>query len=442
MIRVIRLAATAILAVALVAPTPVLGWGNAGDNYGTHDWVVDQAVKVLDGRAPWFDARLARLSSNDPDAERVGEANEHVYRATGRQGGGVHMVATHYDLAMAAYQAGDYATASTEIGLLSHYVADLSQPYHTHVDATPHLRIHLDYENLISPLQRDANDTPAWSSNRRTVSEVTDIRAKAVGTAAYSRQFFKELHRRLSTDGVRLTPRVSEITGLVLKRASNDIADMIWSISQGVGAQRELGSLTMSLRWTGIRPGDPNLVRVRALDVDRRPIVGLLVLLRWPTATGSRLEYMYTDAEGYAQRYDSVGTKPTLRLRPVDATATVRDVTKVVNSGWTLSPRLATGRAGFRTVVNDATVVDGQTVTVTSIARDANGRGIPDLLVTWTWDYDGTKVRTRAYTDANGRATSSRPVTADTTRSTVVVTARTQAGSTNRSSTTSFRRVD
>jgi hypothetical protein len=445
--RAARVVAAALLAAALVAPPvvappSVLGWANAGDNYSTHDWVIDQAVKVLDGRAAWFDARLARLASNDPDVDRIGEANEHVYRGTGRRGGGVHKVAEHFDAAMAAYQAGDHAAASTEIGLLAHFVADLSQPYHTHVDAIGKDRVHLAYEGLIGPLHRDADDTPAWSSSRRAVSEITDIRATAIATAAYSRQYFRELHRLLSTEGVRLTSPVSTITGRVLRRAANDLADMIWSIERGTGAQAALRSLRMSVDWTGVRAGGQNRAYVRAIGVDGRPIEGLQVLLRWPTSTGSRLEYLYTDEDGRARRAGGVGTSPRLVLRPVTATATIRGVDTVASRAWTLSPALASGRAGFRTRVSDATVVAGQDVTVTSIARNASGVGVPNLLVTWTWDLGASTVRTQAYTDASGRASSTRTITVDTTRQVIEVTARTQSGSTNRSGTTSFRRVD
>jgi hypothetical protein len=151
---------------------------------------------------------------------------------------------------------------------------------------------------------------------------------------------------------------------------------------------------------------------------------------------------MYTLPDGRAKRHAGVGSSPRLQLRPVRAVATVRGDTVVGRNGWTISPRLADGRAGFRTVVSDATVVAGQVVKVTSTARDANGRGIPDLLVTWTWDDDGTKVRTNAYTDDRGKASSSRIVDASTTRTKVIVTAATQSGSVNRSSSTSFRRTD
>jgi hypothetical protein len=440
--RTARLAVMASLATALVAPASTLGWANNGDGYGTHDWLIDQAVKVLDGRADgWFDAALARLHSDDPDKERDRSLNEHVYRGEGRNGGGVDRIAYHYDLAQAAYQAGNYDEASMQIGLMGHYVADLAEPYHTAIQGIPLGDSAQAYEQLVAPLHTSAGSTPGWSSGRRTVSEIANVRLTAAGTAAYSRQFWKELHERLTSNGFRLSSRVSEITGLVFKRAANDLADMIWSISRGVGAQPAIGRIKMDIRWTGIRPGDNQLVDIRALDVHGRPIEGLLVFLEWPTPTGVRIERMYTLPDGRAKRYGTVGTSPRLVLRPVTATAEVRGVETVTRGGWTLSPPLAAGRAGFKTIVNDDTVVAGQVVTMTSIARDGDGDPVPNLLVTWVWDLGATKLKTKGYTDADGRARSSLTVTVGMARD-IGVLAKTQSGSTNRSSSTSFRRVD
>jgi hypothetical protein len=437
-----RRALLAALVAALVAPASTLAWFNNGDGYGTHDWVVDQAVKVLDGRsAGWFDAGLARLHSDDPDRDRDPSLNEHVYRGEGRVGGGVDRIAYHYDLAQAAFKAGDYDGASIQIGLLAHYVADLAEPYHTAIEGIPLGDSAHAYEGLVAPLHTSASSTPAWSSSRRTVSSIQNIRLTAAGTAAYSRQFWKELHERLTSNGFHLSARVSEITGLVFKRAANDLADMIWSISQGVGAQPAIGRIKMDIRWTGVLPGDNNLVEIRALDVNGQPIEGLLVLLEWPTPTGFRIERMYTLPDGRAKRYDSVGTSPKLVLRPVVATAEVRGVETVTRSGWTLSPRLGAGNPGFKTIVDDATVVPGQLVTATSIARDANGNPVPNLLVTFVWDIGATSVKTLGYTNANGRARSSLTINAGMARE-IVVTAKTQAGSTNRSDPKTIRRVD
>ena len=226
-----------------------------------------------------------------------------------------------------------------------------------------------------------------------------------------------------------------------MQRAANDLADIIWSISQGVGAAPAVGSLSLSVRWTGVRAGGTNTVSVRARDARGRPLEGVAVVVAWPTATGTRPEYLYTDATGYQSRTAGVGTTPKRVLRPVVATSTVRDVTVTAARSWTISPRLATGRAGFKTIVSDSTVVPGQVVRVTSVARDANGRGVPNLLVTWTWNLGGTTVKTTAYTGSTGRASSTLVISTTTTMATVTVSARTQSGSVTRSSSTSFRRV-
>jgi len=51
--RVGRLGAAALVVTLVLSATPgaALGWANNGDSYGTHDWFIDQAVRILDGRA-------------------------------------------------------------------------------------------------------------------------------------------------------------------------------------------------------------------------------------------------------------------------------------------------------------------------------------------------------------------------------------------------------
>lgn len=458
--RAVRAVAALLLAAALLIPgAPALGWANGGgDGYGTHDWIVDQAVKVLDGRADdWFDARTARLASDDPDTVENHDPllNEHTYRNRGRRGGGPARIAYEFDVAQAAYQRGvaardagqlpeaaeAFQEASWHIGLLSHFVGDLSQPFHTAYAGIGHDKIHHQFERLVSAQQRSSGASPAWQSTRRTVSRIDNVLDTAVATAAYSRSYYKELYGLLTTQGVRLTNRVSTITGRLMKRAANDLADIIWSISQGVGAQPTVGSIKMSVRWTGVRGGSTNAVYVRAYDTRGQPIEGLRIDLAWPTPTGVHMEYLYTDAKGYQQRIHDVGGSPRLVLRPVVATATVRGVVTTATKAWTISPRLATGRAGFKTVVSDATPGVGETVQVTSVARNAKGRGIPNLLVTWTWDFGSFKVKTKGYTDATGRARSSQPVTLAMPATKATVTAWTQSGSASRTSSVTFRRA-
>jgi len=455
--RTFRLAVSLLVALVVAGfPAPVLGWRNGPvDGYGSHDWIVDAAVAVLDGRADaWFDPAVARLASDDPDSiEDRGTRQEHTYRSGGR-GGAIARIAYEYDVAMAAYQegmigraAGDAETAtkaftkaSHHIGLLAHFIGDISQPFHTAMEGSGLATLHEEYEVLINAQQRSADSKPEWRSERRTVGEITNIRRTALATAAYSRAWFGDVYAVLTTDGSMLTPELDAITGLLMQRAAEDLADIIWSISHEVGSAPPVGSIDLSVRWSGVRAWGDNTVYVRALDERGRPIEGLGIVVLWPTSTGTRAEYLYTDATGYQSRTGSVGSGPRLVLRPVVARATVRESTVEARRSWILSPRLAAGSAGFKTLVSDATVVPGQTVRVTSVARDARGRDIPNLLVTWTWDMGGTVVRMRGYTNANGRASASQLITTATTMSTIRVTARTESGSVGRTSSTSLRR--
>ena len=58
------------LLTSAVAVSPVAAWTANEDEYATHDWLVDQAVRVLDGRVDWLDVEAAILSSDDPDADK------------------------------------------------------------------------------------------------------------------------------------------------------------------------------------------------------------------------------------------------------------------------------------------------------------------------------------------------------------------------------------
>lgn len=444
--------ARAVIALAVSAgafasqATPAAGWSNGGgDGYGTHDWIIDQAVRVLDGRVDgWFDAQMARIHSDDPDTIERAEAqrHDHEYHEKGKRGGAIDRIAREFDVAQASYAAGDYEDASYHIGLLAHIYGDILQPYHTAYAAVKRNPEHSRYELLVGPLTRHPNDMPAWQSSRRTVSTFANIRTKAVASAKYSRSLYPALHKAFGPDQTHLNETVKAITGKVMRRAANDLADVIWSVAQGTGAQPQIGSLKVSVRWVGVKSGYPTQwVYVTARDVDGNPIEGLMVTVAWPTTTGTRNELLYTDPHGRQMRKGAVGTSPKLTPLDVVASATVRGQLSTAHAWWAITPVLKDRGAGFRTRVSDDTVVPGQTVVVTSTAHDRNGRPVPNLLVRWVWDFDGRTLTTRAITDATGRASSSQLITTSTTRTRVHVTAFTQSASRNRSSTTDFKRV-
>jgi hypothetical protein len=444
--------ARAILALVVTAgafafpATPARAWSNGGgDGYGTHDWVIDQALRVLDGRVDgWFDAQTARLATDDPDTiERTNVQNhEHEYHERGRRGGGIDRVATEFDKAQAAYAAGDYRDASYHIGLLAHIYMDLLQPYHTAYAAIRRDVEHHQFEQAVAPLTRHAGDMPAWRSDRRTVSTFANIRTKAIAAARYSRSFYPTVHRLFGPNPHHLSPKVRAIIGKLFRRAANDLADVIWSVQRGTGAQPKVGSLRLSVKWVGVKSGERHQAAfVKVRDVNGKPIEGMKVVVTWPTSTGTRTETLFTNPNGYQMRKGPVGTSPKLKPLDVVATTTVRDQVKSTDAWWAITPVLRSGGRGFKTRVDDDRVFAGQTVTVTTTARDSKGRPVPNLLVTWTWNFDGRKVRTKGVTDATGRARSSQLITSSTPKTRVEVTAHTQSASRNRYSSADFKRV-
>jgi hypothetical protein len=449
----------------MAAVMPAAAWSNgpsvpAGgtnrDGYGTHDWVIDQALKVLDGRAgSWFDARTARLASDDPDTSGLSPGIEHVYREKGQRGGAIHQITEHYAAAVRYYRegaaakaAGDEATAATRfrwaskrIGMMAHYYADLLQPHHSTYAAVGNDAEHFAYELLVDRSHRRASDRPEWSSPTRSVSKVTNVRSMAISAAAYSRGYYAELHALFGPDWMVLTPRVEDITGLMFRRAAEDLADMIYSIPFGVGNPPPVARLVTSARWSYPRPNEPaQQVYVTATDAAGRPIEGLAVDVGWPSGSGSVTVRIYTGPDGKAHSTRGIGTSALMVKRTVTLTATTNAQTRTASTWYRPSPVLATGLAGFRTTNNNPHPEVGEYVTVTSTVRDTAGRPVAGLPVTWTWNYNGTLITYTGVTNASGVASSRRVIGSSTTRTKVTVAARTQSGSQNRNSSTWFQR--
>ncbi len=113
-----------MLAGLVTAPAPAAAWSNGkGDGYGTHDWIIDEGLRVLSDRdVSWFHRTTALLVSDDPDNVEV-VANparkiDHIYRDGGVRGGAVQRITEHYAAAVQlhregveAQEAGDAAAA-------------------------------------------------------------------------------------------------------------------------------------------------------------------------------------------------------------------------------------------------------------------------------------------------------------------------------------------
>ena len=415
--------ASLALALVLLAgmATPALGWangGNLGNAYGTHDWIVGQAYKVFFA------------------------TNEHVFNEKGYGRGAVDRITEFYHQALTAHLAGDDQTASTAFGWMAHYYGDILQPFHTNYAAVDLDDSHRRYEMLVEAVTRNPDASPDWSTTDRSPKTVADVRPLAIAAAAYSRRFFPELYRLFKVDETILVPRVSEITGLLLKRASSDLADMLYSIDQGVGDAAPAASVKSSVRWRYAAKNTTQTVYVTVKGAAGQPLEGVRVDIAFPKATGgTSLLRRYTTAGGTVTAYGAIGASPLGRRRDVVVTVKTGDVVKTSTTWFVTSRRLATGSAGFKSWVSRTTAIPGQTVRVASLARDRLGRPVPNLKVNLTWTYgNGQVVNTTAYTDVTGRVLTTVPITGETPLGVVKVVAHTQSGSVNRVSSTSFRR--
>ncbi len=433
-----------LLLIATVA-SPAYGWANGPDNgngYGTHDWILSQALKVFDGSPPsWFDLDVALTATDDPDKDFYA-SNEHVFYEQGYGRGAVDRIAKYYHEALVAHGDGDDRKASIRFGWLAHYYGDIIQPFHTNHAAVDRKASHKAYELLVDKATRTSTMASSWMTGDRSPRAIDDVRTTAIAAAAYSRKFYPELYREFHADESRLNGRVSEITGSLLKRASSDLADLLYSLDSEVGDAPTVGSVSASVKYTYAAQNTKQPVYVTVKDAGGTPLEGVRVDIDFPKPSGgTTLLRRYTDANGKVTAWGNVGASPLGVKRDVKVTVTTNDVTKTATPWFMATRKLATGTAGFKTRVKDSTVTVGQTVKIISRTRDTSGRPVARLKVTWTWTFSDGSVRTSsATTNAKGKARTTMLITSDTPKGTVKITARTQSARVHRTSYTSFRR--
>ena len=284
--------------------------------------------------------------------------------------------------------------------------------------------------------------SPAWMTTDRSPHALADVRTTAIAAAAFSRKYYPELYREFHANETVLNARVRAITGALLKRASSDLANILYSIDHGVGDAAPAASVSVRLKYTYVAQSTTETVYVAVKDAAGHPLEGVRVDIAFPKASGgTTLIRRYTTADGHVTAYAGVGASPIGHWRDVKVTVRTGGVTKTPTPRFMATRRLASGSAGFKSWVNDSSVYPGQTLRVASLARSSSGRPVVNIKVTWIWTFaNGSKLKTTGLTDAHGKALTTLPITATTPKGTVSVKAYTQSGSVNRTSSTSFKR--
>jgi hypothetical protein len=432
--------------------TPVSAWSNRGDGYGTHDWILDQAFRLLKARGiayDWVNRTIALEATDDPDTVEVAadptRKIEHVFRAPGPRGGAVHRVTEHYAKIVRLHAAHKYDRASYHLGMLAHFWGDLSMPYHTERLGKEFPAEHHAYEGLVNDLTRRPADMPSWSvaNTDWDISNMRNVRTAALALAAYSRERYQAIQDNFELTDTGLSDAALAATGEVLIRASGGLADLIKSVRKGIGNPPPVGSLELWARWHGVKgDGLDQVIHGRVRDVNGDLIEGVRVDVTFPTANGPTTWPFWTDETGEGRVRIEVGDPPL--MAKLDASGKVKtDQTRVTDGDWYYrTEMIADGSAGFWTDVSDRSVVEGQEVVIKTYVRTPEGNPIAGLFIDWTWMVADTPMVTTGYTNELGMAATSFVTQDGTTDAQVYVYAHTSAYSVNRKSKTWFQRAD
>lgn len=232
-----RIAACALILI-LSWPAVAFAWANGpagGSGYGTHDWVLDQAITLSarHGGASWVDRDVALAATDDPDTA-LHDFYHHVYDTTGKTYGDAPVrIEALFLQAVGELKSGDRRSASASLGLLSHYYADICNPMHT--DQTPaEERVHSRYEDAVDDDTSLPGMNAAWiTALEERPSSEEGVRAAAA--AAEVNSAYAELVREFASRGRDTV--VDRITREALNRAVNDVAAVIDDISREAGVQ-------------------------------------------------------------------------------------------------------------------------------------------------------------------------------------------------------------
>ena len=431
----VRLALIAWLIALFVMPVHAFAWSNGpdgGDSFGTHDWILYQALTLA--RPAWVDTQTALFATDDPDSTfPASDKPNHMFLPSGAYRGGPDTVATMYRQLLDAHQAHDDEAASRYLGWLAHYYGDLCVPFHTmtgYSDSALHLQYELKVNSLTTTPGACADWITVWSR-----SAVNDIRVRAIDAAMLSRSAYPTLATDFMLSGWDETSQM--ITRMMLSRAVNDLADVISSVPRGSGLPTPVAlTTTMTHRYPAV--DSATAYTATCLDPDLRPAEGVRVRFEWEYPSTSRTVDLFTDVNGVARAY----ADPSLLVMGgrVNVAASLpatqgAATSSIVRRSWFIP----TDRIGYTaTTISSGYPAPDQLITATTVVLNPTGAPVVGLPVTFTWDFKSNVYSRTVSTDNQGTARNTRNVGTATTGYRVTVRANMEGGGVSRSSSASF----
>jgi hypothetical protein len=401
-----------VLVLALVVfvsvPACALGWANGpagGDSYGTHDWVLDQAIRLAGPSGSWVATEAALLATDDPDTTGITPRKFHVFYERSLIGGAAQMTTDHYYAAVMAYRAGDTVRASVELGLLSHYYSDILNPFHS-TAAAAKSPLHNAYENAVDVLTTSLAAHQDWITPR-ALSPILDIRNRVISAAAFSRAKYPALRASFTSSGtIDLNgPVVHALTVAVLDRAANDLADVVAAIPGGAGMSPPPAVVKASMSRHDPAQGSVACAIATCLDAKGKPVYGAEVDFAWPSVGGTVTDIRFTDPKGVARSYETIGLQRLGARVNVVLTAEASGRATVKSTWYAPTFGLAAGTRGIKTTVSSSRPKRHTRVTATTTIHDVAGGPVAGRRITFTWKYRHKTVTRTAVTDSAGVAT-------------------------------------
>ena len=323
--------ALAILMLVTAMPGTAAAWcngpdknGSQGAGYGSHDWILDHAIKHAGAGGDWVYKKTALLASDDPDTANWGAPSQHFYEKDSCRGA-PQSVADLYHKAVVAYQAGDRVTASKYVGQLSHCFTDILQPFHSTAKAKNYHSLHIKYEYAVDDHQNTSTKSGSWLT-LRPVAAITDVRQTTIDAALYARSQFPTLLSSFKASHA-IKGNALKVTKRVMSRGVNDLADLIASIPQNVGQSADATNIDVTLWNARPNPNEGVGCFVTITGPDGEPLDAVGVHFVWHMPDGTAKWDNYTNADGYVARYQNIGDAPIGKPLTVEAIVTVNGVT-------------------------------------------------------------------------------------------------------------------
>lgn len=231
-------AAGPVLALAIVfaSVTPAFAWGNSGDSFGSHDWILLHALRLSASRGvSWAETSTALRATDDPDTT-LKDFYYHSYDVWGttkKYGDAPTIIVDRYADVVRLLKAGDRAGASKYLGRMAHYFGDINEPLHTEESRGETKAVHKGFEARANTAMASSNAYASWLHDDGD-TYVKDPYQSAVTAATRTHGSYSKLMSGFLAGGW-YSSSVRNRTGLNVDRAVNDLADIISSASSDAG---------------------------------------------------------------------------------------------------------------------------------------------------------------------------------------------------------------